>query len=416
MRVVSFFSRQKRHVPPVPAALAPDSHPLRRAHARGPETASGIFFRPAATRARKIRRKSLKSRRVARPAATKSASGVRYYGRRYYEPKLGRWLGRDPIEEKGGLNLYGFVRNNGVNKWDYLGMQGGMAPGDETVVRLPEFPTMFDRFGDYFESRFNFYRGDIAGAAGDFGVRIVAGGYALDLNRGANTNNKPDEKSEFQKCIDKANQNSESDRSQALSDFQNRSREISMRGSISSAAENLLFGLAGGAIGRVSAIAISGSSMVRAQAALNYAARIGSSSERVTRLGNAIRNYNIAINSATAGGAIIAGTFNDFVDSGGFTVNHLIGNVVDELSGVPAIAFGLQAAEFNAILNVIGSSSNSNTITTLLNDTNNLNSALENSYPDLKETIRESHSTLSAQIEASGQAHTNALLACAKLL
>ena len=43
-------------------------------------------------------------------------------GRRYYNPTLGRWLGRDPIEEKGGLHLYGFVGNNGVNKWDYLGM------------------------------------------------------------------------------------------------------------------------------------------------------------------------------------------------------------------------------------------------------------------------------------------------------
>ena len=43
-------------------------------------------------------------------------------GRRYYNPHLGRWLGRDPIEEKGGLHLYGFVGNNGVNHWDYLGM------------------------------------------------------------------------------------------------------------------------------------------------------------------------------------------------------------------------------------------------------------------------------------------------------
>jgi len=31
-------------------------------------------------------------------------------------------VGRDPIEEEGGLNLYGFVGNNSVNRWDYLGM------------------------------------------------------------------------------------------------------------------------------------------------------------------------------------------------------------------------------------------------------------------------------------------------------
>jgi hypothetical protein len=34
----------------------------------------------------------------------------------------GRWPSRDPIGEKGGVNLYGFVGNDGVNKWDRLGM------------------------------------------------------------------------------------------------------------------------------------------------------------------------------------------------------------------------------------------------------------------------------------------------------
>jgi len=33
-----------------------------------------------------------------------------------------RWLNRDPIGEEGGLNEYGFVSNDPVNKWDYLGM------------------------------------------------------------------------------------------------------------------------------------------------------------------------------------------------------------------------------------------------------------------------------------------------------
>jgi len=43
-------------------------------------------------------------------------------GRRYYSPSQGRFLGRDPIEESGGLNLYGFVGNNPINRWDLLGM------------------------------------------------------------------------------------------------------------------------------------------------------------------------------------------------------------------------------------------------------------------------------------------------------
>ncbi|MBR4250604.1 MAG: RHS repeat-associated core domain-containing protein, partial [Verrucomicrobia bacterium] len=45
-----------------------------------------------------------------------------YYGYRYYSSDMGRWLSRDPIEEQGGLNLYGFVNNDPVNKWDKLGM------------------------------------------------------------------------------------------------------------------------------------------------------------------------------------------------------------------------------------------------------------------------------------------------------
>ena len=49
-------------------------------------------------------------------------SGVAYYGYRYYDPVTGRWSSRDPIEELGGLNLYGFVGNHGINKLDYLGM------------------------------------------------------------------------------------------------------------------------------------------------------------------------------------------------------------------------------------------------------------------------------------------------------
>jgi integrase/recombinase XerD len=49
-------------------------------------------------------------------------SGVaKYYGYRYYHPQTGRWINRDPIEEKGGLNLYGFLGNDGVDKWDLLG-------------------------------------------------------------------------------------------------------------------------------------------------------------------------------------------------------------------------------------------------------------------------------------------------------
>ena len=50
-------------------------------------------------------------------------TGFVYYNFRYYSPKLGRWLSRDPIEEKGGLNLYVFVGNNSVSRMDKLGLK-----------------------------------------------------------------------------------------------------------------------------------------------------------------------------------------------------------------------------------------------------------------------------------------------------
>ncbi len=49
-------------------------------------------------------------------------------GRRYYDPRNGRFINRDPIAESGGLNLYGFVLNDPVNRWDYLGMEPAAYP------------------------------------------------------------------------------------------------------------------------------------------------------------------------------------------------------------------------------------------------------------------------------------------------
>ncbi|TAG07868.1 MAG: RHS repeat-associated core domain-containing protein, partial [Verrucomicrobia bacterium] len=49
-------------------------------------------------------------------------TGLYYYGYRYYDPTTGRWPSRDPIGEEGGGNLYGFVGNDGFNRWDILGL------------------------------------------------------------------------------------------------------------------------------------------------------------------------------------------------------------------------------------------------------------------------------------------------------
>jgi RHS repeat-associated protein len=48
-----------------------------------------------------------------------------YYGYRYYNPSTGRWVSRDPANERGGNNLYAAARNNAVNQIDLLGLDVG---------------------------------------------------------------------------------------------------------------------------------------------------------------------------------------------------------------------------------------------------------------------------------------------------
>jgi len=43
----------------------------------------------------------------------------------FYNPSTGRWLSRDPIGERGGLNLYGMVQNNPIDRVDALGLTYG---------------------------------------------------------------------------------------------------------------------------------------------------------------------------------------------------------------------------------------------------------------------------------------------------
>ena len=50
-------------------------------------------------------------------------SGLYYFGRRFYSPRIARWLSRDPLEEQGGLNLYAYCGNNPVHCMDPLGLE-----------------------------------------------------------------------------------------------------------------------------------------------------------------------------------------------------------------------------------------------------------------------------------------------------
>jgi hypothetical protein len=55
----------------------------------------------------------------------------------HYETASGRsnWPNRDPIEEAGGINLYVFVKNDGVDYWDFLGeRRQNQNTGDYTLT------------------------------------------------------------------------------------------------------------------------------------------------------------------------------------------------------------------------------------------------------------------------------------------
>jgi RHS repeat-associated protein len=85
------------------------------------------------------------------------------YGYRFYVPLLGRWINRDPIEEEGGLSLYGFVEGNPINATDDFGHRpgvpyrhndqipgmggGGGGGGGLRPIRIPNIPKPSPRPG-----------------------------------------------------------------------------------------------------------------------------------------------------------------------------------------------------------------------------------------------------------------------------
>ena len=78
------------------------------------------------------RRNPQQPRRKIRPTATKTASGIPY------------WPSRDPIGEQGGMNLYGFVGNDGISMIDLLGNTSGSTWIHATKSRVG---TEFQEYG-----------------------------------------------------------------------------------------------------------------------------------------------------------------------------------------------------------------------------------------------------------------------------
>jgi RHS repeat-associated protein len=70
-------------------------------------------------------------------------SGLYYYLYRFYSPNWQRWINRDPITEKGDINLYRFVENRPLNAVDPIGEQ--FAPDRPGVQPIPMPGPIFPR-------------------------------------------------------------------------------------------------------------------------------------------------------------------------------------------------------------------------------------------------------------------------------
>jgi RHS repeat-associated protein len=65
---------------------------------------------------------------------------------RAYDAVLGRWISRDPIEEAGGLNLYGYVGGNVVGAVDPLGWAEDLRfdpKNEQAAIDVPAIPGIF---------------------------------------------------------------------------------------------------------------------------------------------------------------------------------------------------------------------------------------------------------------------------------
>jgi RHS repeat-associated protein len=67
-----------------------------------------------------------------------------YFGLRYYSALEGRFLTRDPIEEAGGINLFGFVGNSPTNGWDALGLDDYSGWSAERWLKNWEYKSKYD--------------------------------------------------------------------------------------------------------------------------------------------------------------------------------------------------------------------------------------------------------------------------------
>jgi RHS repeat-associated protein len=74
-------------------------------------------------------------------------TGLHYNWHREYDPDTGRYLQPDPIGLGGGTNLYAYVSNNPVNRFDLLGLKECCPSGDAGQIdrRIAEVTAILSR-------------------------------------------------------------------------------------------------------------------------------------------------------------------------------------------------------------------------------------------------------------------------------
>jgi RHS repeat-associated protein len=88
----------------------------------GSKNRVGDFFAHEAKSRRVNRLSAQQPRRGKAHDYDETASGMFYYGFRYYDHVTGRWPSRDPLGEDWSENLYRVIGNNLNDKVDYLGL------------------------------------------------------------------------------------------------------------------------------------------------------------------------------------------------------------------------------------------------------------------------------------------------------
>ncbi|WP_256345708.1 RHS repeat domain-containing protein [Pseudomonas sp. PD9R] len=87
---------------------------------------------------------SYKTRRYS--GKERDATGLYYYGFRYYAPWLQRWINPDPAGTVDGLNLYAFVGNNPAGRIDTDGRMWGTADLEEFSIEFARLQSVHSPF------------------------------------------------------------------------------------------------------------------------------------------------------------------------------------------------------------------------------------------------------------------------------